>query len=74
MFIFLIHLPHLTVLPCFFLTLRSIRISIIKLTVREFMRLNVFLLRLSSCMSATGGLAHEATVFYKHLVSLLLAI
>jgi len=45
------------------------------ITIKEYMRLSMLLLHLLPCvMSATGGLAHEATVYYKHLASLLSAI
>ena len=42
-------LPHLTVLLCFLVTLKSMRISSVELTVREFVRLSKLLLHLSSC-------------------------
>jgi len=45
------------------------------ITIKEYMRLSMLLLHLLPCvMLATGGLAHEATVYYKHLASLLSAI
>ena len=51
---FLIHLPLLSVLPRFLLPLRSMRISSLELTVREFVRLSMLLFTLI-IMSATGG-------------------
>ena len=52
----LIHLPHLTVLHHFLLPLRSMRISSAELMVREFVRLSMLLLHLSSCWQQGGWL------------------
>ena len=72
MFVFLIRLPHLTVLHRFLLPLRSMRISSVELMVREFMRLSMLLLHLSSCRQQGSWLTNPR-FFYKRLASLLSA-